>query len=35
MYADTRGSVKRRRDPYMKPALQFNYLSTETIGRSG
>ena len=29
MYADTRGSVKiRSADPYMKPALQFNYLST-------
>ncbi len=31
MYSDARGSVKiRSQDPRVKPALRFNYLSTET-----
>ncbi len=34
MYADTRGSVRiRSTDPYEHPAIQFNYLSTETDRR--
>ncbi len=34
MYADTRGSVRiRSTDPYEKPALRFNYLSTPTDRR--
>jgi choline dehydrogenase len=34
MYADTRGSVKiRSTDPFERPALRFNYLSTENDRR--
>ena len=34
MYADTRGSVKAAgRDPHVKPAIRFNYLSTENDRR--
>jgi len=34
MYSDSRGSVRiRSRDPFEKPALRFNYLSTETDRR--
>jgi choline dehydrogenase len=34
MYSDARGTVKiKSRDPRVKPALQFNYLSTETDRR--
>lgn len=34
MYSDSRGTVKiTSRDPFAKPALRFNYLSTETDKR--
>lgn len=36
MYADTIGSVKIiSRDPYVKPALRFNYLSTQATSANG
>jgi choline dehydrogenase len=34
MYSDSRGTVKiTSRDPFVKPALRFNYLSTESDKR--